>query len=249
MKKITNNIILTAVLCISTLHISAQRNMFMIQNTTLVNAKLLDGSTALKASSSAYKIKQEFPSSSDGLYWIKNENINSGVPFQIYADMTTEGGGWTLLMTNVGNAGWTYDNAILRNESTPSLTTNYSIVQWGDNIKKSSIGFQYMIEADARNRWGGIWTVNEAYTFAATVNTQTNVTRNSFWDIYPYDINNSNSIQPRMPWRTTANSGFLTTDDGTGNWWGTLVTNNGYTTAPWVESLMPTPSKIYYWVR
>jgi hypothetical protein len=152
-------------------------------------------------------------------------------------------------MTNVGNAGWTYDNAILRNESTPSLTTNYSIVQWGDNIKKSSIGFQYMIEADARNRWGGIWTVNEAYTFAVTVNTQTNVTRNSFWDIYPYDINNSNSIQPRMPWRTTANSGFLTTDDGAGNWWGTLVTNNGYTTAPWVESLMPTPSKIYYWVR
>ena len=249
MKKITNNIILIAVLCISTLPISAQRNMFRVQNSTPINSVLMDGLSALKASTSAYRIKQDFPNAVDGLYWIKNININAGVAFQIYADMTTDGGGWTLLMTNVGNAGWTYDNAILRDETAPSLTTNYSIVQWGDNIKKSSIGFQYMIEADARNRWGGIWTVNEAYIFSATVNTQTNITRNSFWDTYPYDINNSGSIQPRMPWRTTVNSAFLTTDDGGGNWWGTLITNNGYTTAPWVETLMPTPSKIYYWVR
>jgi hypothetical protein len=31
------------------------------------------------------------------LYWIANSNINSGAPFQIYADMTTDGGGWMLL--------------------------------------------------------------------------------------------------------------------------------------------------------
>jgi len=208
-----------------------------------------DGKTSLTAGSSAYQIKQDYPNSTDGLYWIKNVNINSGTPFQIYADMTTDGGGWTLLMANVGNAGWTYANAILRDPTLPSLTTNYSIVQYGDYIKKSSSGFQYMIEADARNRWGGIWTANEAYTFAATVNTQTNITRNITWDTYAYDLTNSNSIQPRMPWRTTVNSAFLTTDNGEGNWWGTLVTNNGYTTAPWIDLSMPTPSKIYYWVR
>ena len=107
-----------------------------------------------------------------------------------------------------------------------------------------------MMEANARNSWGGIWTANEAYSFVATVNTQTNVTRNTFWDVYDYDLTLTNSIQPRMPWRPTAHNGFLTTDDGAGNWWGTLVTNKtSWVTSPWVEVTMPTPSKIYYWVR
>lgn len=247
--KIKNSILLFTFLVIG-IQLDAQRNFFMSQNNTLVNTKLLDGLSAVRASSSAYKIKQDFPNAQDGFYWIKNDNINGGVPFQIYADMTTDGGGWTLLMTNVGYAGWTYENSILRNETTPSLLANYSIVQWADFIKKSNIGFQYMMEADGRNRWGGIWTANEAYSFVATVNTQTNITRNIVWDVYGYDLNNTGSIQPRMPWRTLANNGFLTTDDGAGNWWGTLVTSqSAWATSPWIEGVMPTPSKIYYWVR
>lgn len=250
MNKQFKNIILLFVLNIMANQIIAQRNMFMVQNSTPINAKLLDGLSPAKASSSAYQIKQDFPNAQDGLYWIKNSNINGGVPFQIYADMITDGGGWTLILTNVGYAGWTYDNAVLRNETIPSLSTNYSIVQWADFIKKSSIGFQYMMEADARNRWGGIWTANQAYSFLATVNTQTDITRNIIWDVYDYDLTLTNSIQPRMPWRTYANNGFLTTDDGSGNWWGTLVTSQAaWYTAPWVEGVMSTPSKIYYWVR
>ena len=250
MNKQLKNIILFFVFNIMANQIIAQRNMFRVQNSTPINAKLLDGLSAVRASSSAYKIKADFPNSVDGLYWIKNDNINGGVPFQIYADMTTDGGGWTLLLTNVGYAGWTYENSILRNETVPSLVSNYSIVQWADYIKKANVGFQYMIEANERNRWGGIWTANEAYSFVATVNTQTNITRNTVWDVYTYDLNNTGSIQPRMPWRTLANNGFLTTDDGSGNWWGTLVTSNvNYLTAPWIESILPTPSKIYYWVR
>jgi len=249
-KSYSKNIILFFIGIVFTIQISAQGHFFRVQNSTPINSVLMDGLTLLKASSSAYKIKQDFPNSVDGLYWIKNANINSGTPFQIYADMTTDGGGWTLLMTNVGYTGWTYANAILRNEASPSLSTNYSIVQYGDYIKKSATGFQYMIEANARNSWGGIWTVNDSYTFIATTNVQTNITRNTTWNTYAYDLNNSNSIQPRMPWRTTVSSAYLTTDDGGGNWWGTLVTDNlNYVTAPWIDGNMPTPSKIYYWVR
>lgn len=64
-----------------------------------------DGLTTATAATSAYQIKQDYPSSTDGVYWITNPNINGGTPFQIYADMTTDGGGWTLL--NVGNGGQT----------------------------------------------------------------------------------------------------------------------------------------------
>ena len=237
-------------LIFNVIKVHAQKNLFGVNNYTPINRDKLDGLTAATASSSAYKIKQDFPNAQDGLYWIQNDNINNGAAFQIYADMTTDGGGWTLLLTNVGYAGWTYVNSIFRNETTPSLSANYSIVQWADYIKKSASGFQYMMEANGRNRWGGIWTANQAYSFVATVNTQTDITRNIVWDVYDYDLNNTNSIQPRMPWRTTANSGFLTTDDGTGNWWGTLVTSqSAWSTSPWVEAVMPTPSKIYYWVR
>jgi hypothetical protein len=64
-----------------------------------------DGLTSATASSSAYQIKQDFPDSTDGLYWIANSNINSGAPFQIYADMTTDGGGWTLVLNYLHKGG------------------------------------------------------------------------------------------------------------------------------------------------
>ena len=59
--------------------------------------KLKDGLTSATAGTSALQIKQDYPSSTDGLYWIANSNINAGAAFQIYADMTTDGGGWMLL--------------------------------------------------------------------------------------------------------------------------------------------------------
>jgi hypothetical protein len=61
-----------------------------------------DGLSAATAATSAYKIKTDFPASADGYYWIKNANINGGNAFQVYADMTTDGGGWTLLNSSGG---------------------------------------------------------------------------------------------------------------------------------------------------
>jgi len=63
-----------------------------------------DGLTSANASTSASQIKQDFPSSVDGIYWITNSNINGGTPFQIYADMTTDGGGWILLNVGAGSS-------------------------------------------------------------------------------------------------------------------------------------------------
>ena len=130
-----------------------------------------DGLSPQTASISAYQIRQDYPNSTDGFYWIKNDNINGGVPIKIYADMTTDGGGWTLILKNSSRSGWTLANAIDLNAQNPFTTNaditsrsteNYSIIKWADYIKKSTSGFQYMIDSYARNSYGGIWTANAA---------------------------------------------------------------------------------------
>jgi hypothetical protein len=208
-----------------------------------------DGLSAGKAGNSAYQIKQDYPASTDGFYWISNANINGGNPFQIYADMTTDGGGWTLILCNVApNPGWSNADAILRNENSPSINSNYSIIAWADYIKKSGTGFQYMIDAQSRRSYGGIWTANDNYSFVSTTNGNTNITLNTKFGSWNY---NGSGIEERMPWYAPGSQGLITTSgDANGDWWGTLVAAGGWTPAPWLGCCgMGDPGIIWYWVR
>ena len=216
-----------------------------------------DGTTELRAGESAYQIKTDFPSSTDGLYWIKNDNINGGTPFQIYADMTTDGGGWTLILLNNNNL-WTYENTLLRNQLNPPTSPNdrgagadssdnYSIVQWADYIKKSPSGFQYMIDATGRGHWGAIWTANGNYSFVNTDNSQTDITINTKFDSWNYsDI----GVEQHMPWYSN-NCGLLTTSNSSSDqWWGSLVSRCGFGPTPWMNDVgVPNPGILWYWVR
>lgn len=206
-----------------------------------------DGSAA-NPSTSAFQIKKDYPASTDGLYWIRNPNINGGAAFQIYADMTTDGGGWTLILCNTSpNPGWDNNNALLRNQNSPDINTTYSIIAWADYIKQSSSGFQYMMDAQSRGSYGGIWTANSNYSFVSTSNGNTDITLNTTFGSWIYS---DDDLEARMPWYSPGSQGLITTsNDANNSWWGTLIAAGGWSPAPWLGNSVQSPGIIWYWVR
>ena len=65
-----------------------------------------DGASAATAGLSAAQILRDNPGSVSGVYWIDADGSGAGAASQFYADMTTNGGGWTLVRHSTNSGGW-----------------------------------------------------------------------------------------------------------------------------------------------
>ena len=84
------------------------------------------GTAAELAAESCQQIKLGYPDSASGVYWIQSITADTPVPFQVYCDMDSDGGGWTLILAQFEADPVTDWNEGFQGDYDPSLASGKS---------------------------------------------------------------------------------------------------------------------------
>ena len=119
------------------------------------------GPLGLGASTPGYSAKQILQSgvTSDGIYWIDPNGGSTADAFQVYADMTTAGGGWTLGLNSVaGDTSSTTD--MVSNTGTVGIGTGHTRDMSDLAINQNAEIRHRLVNKDGSLRFDGYYTGN-----------------------------------------------------------------------------------------
>jgi hypothetical protein len=115
-----------------------------------------NGSDPANPGKSCNQIKTNFPSSTDGVYWLDLDESSTYTPTQMYCDMTTSGGGWTLVLKSMannndfiyGSQNWSTSGAVLNKTDFNLSGTTNSLYDSYTGLKGSSIRLDFLTISD-----------------------------------------------------------------------------------------------------
>jgi hypothetical protein len=155
-----------------------------------------DGSSATAAATTCNTLHTLYPAKTSGVYWINPSGGSSSNAFQAYCDMTSNGGGWTLILRTANDATFAYASAYWTNQTalnptdfTPTTNVNAKYPSYWQvpgtvlrGCAGAATGCQLMT-------FGGTRTAYSLFTGAAVVSTTngTYISRSSIVAAFPPD--------------------------------------------------------------
>lgn len=108
--------------------------------------------------SNCTEIKSKFPGAPTGMYWIDTDGMGANNPIFVKCDMTTDGGGWTLVYNHKADTGGYFTNAadVQSSNVTKPSADRYSILAYLEAFRSFQGNFTFKIsspDSAQRNIW------------------------------------------------------------------------------------------------